>query len=192
MQWLLEMSYELNFKIKCVDPLLLGDVKNFLIPPRKSSNFVSNFSKLGPNLGKNINFSQKGSHLYLFSIVGIKMIICQQISEISEKTQQQPPVTRNLSSMLFTIFCNLRLMNNILRHVQEKLGVKWCFFHDFSQNATLRVKSKTKNKFYQHSTFKKCLSRTFTLLHNWLFVRMDKFEPSQLLQILFWTRYMYE
>ena len=27
-----EMSYELNIKMKCVTPLLLGDVKNFLIP----------------------------------------------------------------------------------------------------------------------------------------------------------------
>ena len=30
----LEMSYKLNIKIKCVVPLLLGDAKNFLIPPR--------------------------------------------------------------------------------------------------------------------------------------------------------------
>ena len=30
----LEMSYELNIKIKCLASLLLGDVKNFLIPPR--------------------------------------------------------------------------------------------------------------------------------------------------------------
>ena len=30
----LEMSYELNIKIKCLAPLHLGDVKNFLIPPR--------------------------------------------------------------------------------------------------------------------------------------------------------------
>ena len=30
----LEISYELNIKIKCVTPLFLGDVKNFLIPPR--------------------------------------------------------------------------------------------------------------------------------------------------------------
>ena len=29
------MSYELNIKIKCLTPLLLGDVKNFLIPPRR-------------------------------------------------------------------------------------------------------------------------------------------------------------
>ena len=28
----LEMSYELNIKMKCMTPLLLGDVKNFLIP----------------------------------------------------------------------------------------------------------------------------------------------------------------
>ena len=31
----LEMPYELNIKLKCVAPLLLGDVKNFLMPPRK-------------------------------------------------------------------------------------------------------------------------------------------------------------
>ena len=30
----LEMSYELNIKMKCVASLLLGDIKNFLIPPR--------------------------------------------------------------------------------------------------------------------------------------------------------------
>ena len=30
----LEMSYELNIKMKCLAPLHLGDVKNFLIPPR--------------------------------------------------------------------------------------------------------------------------------------------------------------
>ena len=30
----LEMSYELNIKMKCVAPLLQGDVKNLLIPPR--------------------------------------------------------------------------------------------------------------------------------------------------------------
>ena len=29
----LEMPYELNIKMKCVAPLLLGDVNNFLIPP---------------------------------------------------------------------------------------------------------------------------------------------------------------
>ena len=28
------MSYELNIKMKCLAPLHLGDVKNFLIPPR--------------------------------------------------------------------------------------------------------------------------------------------------------------
>ena len=27
-------SYELNIKLKCVAPLLLCDIKNFLIPPR--------------------------------------------------------------------------------------------------------------------------------------------------------------
>ena len=40
----LEMSSELNIKMKCVAlaPLLLGDVKNFLIPPRTfpNSSFV--------------------------------------------------------------------------------------------------------------------------------------------------------
>ena len=30
----LEMSYELNIKMKCLAPLHLGDVKNFMIPPR--------------------------------------------------------------------------------------------------------------------------------------------------------------
>ena len=30
----LEMSYEFNIKMNCLTPLLLGDVKNFLIPPR--------------------------------------------------------------------------------------------------------------------------------------------------------------
>ena len=30
----LEMSYELNIKMKCLAPLHLGDVKNFLIPLR--------------------------------------------------------------------------------------------------------------------------------------------------------------
>ena len=30
----LEMAYELNIKMKCLTPLLLGDIKNFLIPPR--------------------------------------------------------------------------------------------------------------------------------------------------------------
>ena len=30
----LEMSYELNIKMKYVAPLLLGNVKNLLIPPR--------------------------------------------------------------------------------------------------------------------------------------------------------------
>ena len=29
---LLEMSYELHIKMKCLNSLLLGDVKNFLIP----------------------------------------------------------------------------------------------------------------------------------------------------------------
>ena len=29
----LEMSYELDIQMKCVAPLLMGDVKNFLIPP---------------------------------------------------------------------------------------------------------------------------------------------------------------
>ena len=33
----LEMPYELNIKIKCVAPLLLGDAKNLLIPPRKGT-----------------------------------------------------------------------------------------------------------------------------------------------------------
>ena len=32
----LEMSYELNIKMKCLAPLHLGDVNNFLIPPRTS------------------------------------------------------------------------------------------------------------------------------------------------------------
>ena len=30
----LEMSHELNIKMKCMAPLHLGDVKNCLIPPR--------------------------------------------------------------------------------------------------------------------------------------------------------------
>ena len=30
----LEISYELDIKMRCVAPLLLGDVKNLLIPPR--------------------------------------------------------------------------------------------------------------------------------------------------------------
>ena len=34
----LEMSYELHIKIKFLAPLLLGDVKNFLIPPRWPGN----------------------------------------------------------------------------------------------------------------------------------------------------------
>ena len=33
----LEMSYELNIKMKCLTPLLLCDIKNFLIPPRTLS-----------------------------------------------------------------------------------------------------------------------------------------------------------
>ena len=32
----LEMSYELNIKMKCMAPLHLGDVKNLLIPPRNA------------------------------------------------------------------------------------------------------------------------------------------------------------
>ena len=31
---ILKMSYELSIKMKCLTPLRLGDVKNFLIPPR--------------------------------------------------------------------------------------------------------------------------------------------------------------
>ena len=39
----LEMPYELNINMKCVAPLLLGDVKYFLIPPRicKIASFVN-------------------------------------------------------------------------------------------------------------------------------------------------------
>ena len=33
----LEMSYELDIKMKCLAPLHLGDVKSFLIPPCRSS-----------------------------------------------------------------------------------------------------------------------------------------------------------
>ena len=42
----LQMSYELNIKMKCVAPLLLGDVKNFLITPHIlcSSNLLAVFS----------------------------------------------------------------------------------------------------------------------------------------------------
>ena len=36
-----KMPYELNIKMKCVAPLLLGDVKNFLIPPR--SYYLKNY-----------------------------------------------------------------------------------------------------------------------------------------------------
>ena len=37
----LEMSYELNIKMKCLAPLHLGDVKNFLIPPRMGHFFLA-------------------------------------------------------------------------------------------------------------------------------------------------------
>ena len=37
----LEMSYELNIKMKCLAPLHLGDVKNCLVPPRTGDIMLS-------------------------------------------------------------------------------------------------------------------------------------------------------
>ena len=54
----LEMSYELNFKMKCLAPLHLGDVKNFLIPPR-----------ILPPYGRLIS-GQKSTNSTLFKFLG--------------------------------------------------------------------------------------------------------------------------
>ena len=54
----LEMSYELNIKMKCLAPLHLGDVKNFLIPPR-----------ILPPYGRLIS-GQKSTNSTLFKFLG--------------------------------------------------------------------------------------------------------------------------
>ena len=51
----------------------------------------------------------------------------------------------------------------MLRHVRGKFGVK--SVHDFPKNSSLWVKSKTQNKFYQHSTFQKCILLLTLLWH---------------------------